>query len=242
MELLTKEEIEGLRAFDTPTICNAIEGFKIRDRTVGFTRPGLQRRVAWDERPMVGYARTALISSATPQMPIHWEIMRQYYHQYENFDLPQVAVIQDIDPVPLGSFWGDVQATVHRALGCIGVITDGGVRDLDEVKKVGFNLFSKEILVSHAYVHIIESGGPVTVCGMTVCPGDLIHADEHGAIVIPNEIAKKVAEACKQAMDAEEALLGPCREALQKNCKVTADQIMGWRKEMQEKRLRVGQS
>lgn len=242
MDLLTREELEALRAFDTPTICNAIEGFQVRGRTVGFTRPGLKRQVSWDGKPMVGYARTALISAANPSVPGHWEIMRQYYRQYEDFDLPQVAVIQDIDPVPIGSLWGDVQATVHRALGCVGVITDGGVRDLDEVKKVGFNMFSREILVSHAYVHIVEAGGPVTVFGMTVRPGDLIHADGHGAIVIPCEITRKIAGACRQAMDAEDALLVPCREALRENRRVTADQIMEWRKEMQERRLRVGQN
>jgi len=240
MELLTLQEMEGLREFDTPTICNAIEGFGVRERTAGFTKPGLRQQVAWDGKPVVAYARTARISADVPMCPQHWDEMERYYRQYEDCELPQVAVIQDVDEEPIGSFWGDVQATVHRALGCVGAITNGGVRDLKGVEKVGFNLFSREILVAHAYVHIVEAGIPVTVFGLTVKPGDLIHADYHGAVVIPGEIAKDVARACRQAMDAEDALLKPCRSALLENRRVTAAEIMKWRKEMQAKRGLIG--
>lgn len=185
MELLTREQLDALAQFDTPTICNAIEGFGVRSRTEGFTRPELRMRAAMSDKAMVGYARTGVISARQPAAPAHSAVMEAYYRQYEDFDLPMVAAIQDLDRVPVGSFWGDVQATVHRALGCIGVITDGGVRDIEEVKKVGFYLFSKEVLISHAYIHMVEAGTAVDICGMTVRPGDLIHADAHGAIVIP---------------------------------------------------------
>lgn len=150
-------------------------------------------RAAMSDKPMVGYARTGVISARQPATPAHSAVMEAYYRQYEDFDLPMVAAIQDLDRVPVGSFWGDVQATVHRALGCIGVITDGGVRDIEEVKRVGFYLFSKEVLISHAYIHMVEAGTAVDICGMTVRPGDLIHADAHGAIVIPQEIAGQLA-------------------------------------------------
>ena len=136
MELLTREQLDALAQFDTPTICNAIEGFGIRSRTEGFTRPELRLRAAMSDKAMVGYARTGVISARQPAAPAHSAVMEAYYRQYEDFDLPMVAAIQDLDRVPVGSFWGDVQATVHRALGCIGVITDGGVRDIEEVKKV----------------------------------------------------------------------------------------------------------
>ena len=223
MKLLTREQLEALSRFDTPTICNAIEGFGVRGRTEGFTRPELRLRSAMSDKPMVGYA----------------EVMEAYYRQYEGFDLPMVAAIQDLDRVPVGSFWGDVQATVHRALGCIGVITDGGVRDIEEVRKVGFYMFSKEVLISHAYIHMVEAGTEVDICGMTVRPGDLIHADHHGAIVIPEEIAGEVAEACVRAMDAENALLEPCREAIARGQRVTAREIMVWRNEMQRRRASI---
>ena len=236
MGVLTREQLDALAEFDTPTICNAIEGFAVRGKTEGFTRPELRMRTAMRDKPMVGYARTGIISARQPAVPAHSQVMEAYYRQYEGFDLPMVAAIQDLDRVPVGSFWGDVQATVHRALGCIGVITDGGVRDIDGVKKVGFYMFSKEVLISHAYIHMVEAGTAVDICGMTVHPGDLIHADQHGAIVIPEEIAGELAEACVRAMDAENALLEPCRAAIARGERVTARQLMQWRGEMQRRR------
>ena len=239
MAFLTQEQLDALAQFDTPTICNAIEGFGVRGRTEGFTRPELRMRAAMSDKPMVGYARTGVISARQPATPAHSAVMEAYYRQYEDFDLPMVAAIQDLDRVPVGSFWGDVQATVHRALGCIGVITDGGVRDIEEVKRVGFYLFSKEVLISHANIHMVEAGTAVDICGMTVRPGDLIHADAHGAIVIPQEIAGQLAEACVRAMDAEEALKGPCQAAIARGERVTAKEIMAWRGEMQRRRAAI---
>lgn len=236
MPRLTKEQLAALEQFDTPTICNAIEGFGVRARTEGFTRPELKMRAVLRERPMVGYACTGVISARHPAQPEHAAVMERYYRQYEAYDVPTIAVIQDLDRVPVGSFWGDVQATVHRALGCIGAITDGGVRDIEEVRKVGFYLLSKEVLISHAYIHMVEAETAVDICGMTVRPGDLIHADYHGAIVIPEEIAPYIADACVRAMDAENALLEPCRAAIEQGKTVTAREIMTWRAEMQRRR------
>lgn len=236
MEILTQKQLDALARFDTPTICNAIEAFKVRGRTEGFTAPGLSMRAAMDDRPMVGYARTGMISARCPAQQAHAAVMEAYYRQFERAEAPTVSVIQDIDAMPVGSFWGDVQATIHRALGCIGAITNGGARDIEEVKKVGFYLFSREVLVSHAHVHVIEAGNPVEIFGMTVLPDDLIHADCHGAIVIPEEIAADLAEACVKAKEAEDALLKPCQEAIEKKERVTAAQIMRWRAEMQRRR------
>lgn len=239
MKLLTQVQLSALAQFDTPTVCNAIESFGVRSRTAGFSRPELKMRTAMAGRPLVAYAKTGLISSRHPATPAHEAIMEAYYCQYEGFDLPTAAVIQDLDERPVGSLWGDVQATVHRALGCIGVITNGGIRDVGGIEKVGFYTFSKEVLVSHAYVHMVESGGTVDVCGMTVRPGDLIHADRHGAVVIPEEIAEDVAAACVRALDAEAAMLIPCRQAIQENRRVTAADVMAWRREMQRRRKSI---
>ena len=210
MAFLTQEQLDALAQFDTPTICNAIEGFGVRGRTEGFTRPELRMRAAMSDKPMVGYARTGVISARQPATPAHSAVMEAYYRQYEDFDLPMV-----------------------------GVITDGGVRDIEEVKRVGFYLFSKEVLISHAYIHMVEAGTAVDICGMTVRPGDLIHADAHGAIVIPQEIAGQLAEACVRAMDAEEALKGPCQAAIARGERVTAKEIMAWRGEMQRRRAAI---
>lgn len=236
MELLTAAQLEALRKFDTPTICNAIEFFGVRSKTEGFTRPELRLRVSMEDKPMIGYARTAVVSARFPAEPCHRDVMQRYYTLYENCELPQVAVIQDMDETPVGSYWGDVQAMTHRALGCIGAVTNGGVRDVAEVEKVGFYLFSKELLISHAYIHMVEAGGTVEVCGMRVSNGNLIHADVHGAIVIPHEIAPRLAEACQKAIEAENALLLPCREAVEQGRRVTADEVMAWRDEMVRRR------
>lgn len=233
---LSPEEVEALALFDTPTICNAIESFGVRRRTEGFTCPDLRLRTAPGSRPMVGYACTGIISARQPAVPAHQAVLESYYRQYEGGNLPAVAVIQDLDSRPVGSFWGDVQAAVHQALGCIGVITNGGVRDIPAVQKAGFYMFSQEILISHAYVHMVEAGTAVQVCGMAVNPGALLHADQHGAIVIPAGIAGRLAQACRQVTDAENALLDPCRDAISKGSRVTARQIMEWRGEMQRRR------
>ena len=104
MAFLTQEQLDALAQFDTPTICNAIEGFGVRGRTEGFTRPELRMRAAMSDKPMVGYARTGVISARQPATPAHSAVMEAYYRQYEDFDLPMVAAIQDLDRVPVGSF------------------------------------------------------------------------------------------------------------------------------------------
>jgi regulator of RNase E activity RraA len=143
-------------------------------------------------------------------------------------------VIQDVDPVPTGSFWGEVHASVHKALGCVATITNGGVRDLAEVKNLGFGYFASCVLVSHAYVHVEEFGCPVTFGGLTVHPGDLLHADQHGVILIPHEIAPELAQVCRNIQYAEEPVLKGCRERFETG--VELDELKTWREEMQRRR------
>ena len=239
MALLTKAQLDELASYDSPTICNALEAFGVTARTEGFALPGLAMRCRPSSKAMVGYACTGIVTSVTPAGPDNRELLKSYYAQYDGWDVPTVAVIQDLDVPAVGSFWGDVQATIHRALGCIGVVTSGGVRDIPEVDKVGFYMLSNDVLVSHAMVHLLAAGKPVTINGLIVKPGDLIHADEHGAVLIPGQIADRVAEACARAMEAENAVLDPCREALEKGERVTSDQIMQWRARMEENRKRI---
>ena len=242
MKLLTFKQIEELREFDTPTISNAIETFNIRSRAEGFTRPSLVMRVSNGEKPMVGYAVTAKVSAKYPMSEEHLSNLKEYYALYSKIDQPKIAVIQDIDHEPIGSFWGDVQATIHKALGAVGVITSGGVRDIDEVEKVGFYMFSKEILVSHAYNHLESYDCTVDICGLTINPGDLIHADIHGAIVIPHEIAPYLAEACRKYRESERILLDPCEDAIKNGRTVTSEEIISWRNDMLEQRENLGKS
>jgi regulator of RNase E activity RraA len=124
---------------------------------------------------------------------------------------PRVVVIQDLDDYPLGSFWGEVNANIHRALGCVGTVTNGGVRDLDEVEALGFHLFASHIHVSHAYVHVVEVGTPVEFGGLTVNPGDLLHGDKHGIINVPLDIADRVYQAAKDVDDRERKIIDLCK-------------------------------
>jgi regulator of RNase E activity RraA len=147
---------------------------------------------------------------------------------------PCIAVQQDVDDVPIGSFWGEVQVSTHKALGCSGVITNGGLRDLDEVQAMGFGYFASCVLVSHAYVHTIEFDMPVTVGGLVVRPGDLLHADKHGVVLIPEEIAPKIAEACRKVQYYEEPVIKGCKARFETG--ITIEELTGLRQEMAKRR------
>ena len=126
--------------------------------------------------------------------------------------VPSLAVIQDIDqPCAIGSFWGEVNGNIHKALGCLGAVTNGGVRDLDEVRALGFQFLASAAIVSHAYVHLVDFGTPVKVGGLLVNPGDLIHADKHGAIAIPHEIAREVPAAAAEVERGERTIIENCQ-------------------------------
>jgi len=125
---------------------------------------------------------------------------------------PRVIVVHDLDdPRGQGAQWGEVQANIHKALGCAGVITDGSVRDLDEVKALGFQFAAAHVSVSHAYVHMVDFGLPIKVGGLWVKPGDLIHADQHGAVTIPTEIADKIPEAVAKVEADERQIINVCQ-------------------------------
>ncbi len=124
---------------------------------------------------------------------------------------PRVAVIQDLDDPPVGAFWGEVQSNIHKALGCLGCVTNGGVRDLREVEPLGFQYFAGSVMVSHAYVHMVDFGTPVTIGGLEIKPGDLIHADLHGVQVIPEEIARAIPDAAEKIIAKERTIISLCQ-------------------------------
>ena len=204
MEPLKPEELAAVRAISTPTICNAIETFNIGSRNEGFMDSTITCRFP-EIGPVVGYAVTAKIRAAEP--PCIELSHSKVWAEFERVPKPWLVVIEDFDyPNPVGSFWGEVNASVYKALGAVGTITNGGVRDLREVRATGFQFFSSSVLVSHAYVHIVEYGGRVVVGGLTVRPADLLHSDEHGVISIPHEIACDIPKAA-QAIEAAECRL-----------------------------------
>lgn len=213
MPNLAKHQLEELRKFDSPTISNAIETFNIRPRTEGFMGPEIKCILQY-KKPIIGYAATAIISSVKPPNFRQKEMLYDSYAKVKKSPSPTFLVIQDIDPIPIGSFWGEVQATTHSALGCVGTITNGGVRDLDEVSQLDFGYFASCILVSHAYVHIVDYDCPVKVGGLAINPGDLLHADKHGVVLIPEEISLELAEACKRVQLSEKPIIEGCREKI----------------------------
>ena len=206
-EPLSESQLSELRAWPSPAIANAIETFNVRSRATGFMTPDIVCRFP-ELEPIVGYAATCKIrASIPPSDDPQTKAAPDWWAHIESIPEPRIIVIQDLDQPPIGSFWGEVNGNIHKALGAIGLVTDGGVRDLDEVREIGFQFLSKEILVSHAYVHIVEIGQPVTVGGVTVHPGDLLHADQHGVCEIPREIAPQVAAAAQAVEDRERVII-----------------------------------
>ncbi|HYZ41463.1 MAG TPA: RraA family protein [Stellaceae bacterium] len=188
-------DLVALTAFDTPTICNALELVVPARRAIGFTRRPLFAAFP-NLKPVVAFARTALIRSREAHPRGREEATEKRLGYYEHIaaePLPSIAVIQDIDApdTGFGAFWGEVQTHVHRGLGCAGVITDGSVRDLDAMAP-DFLVLAGSIVPSHAHVHLVDYGGTVSVAGMVVSPNDVIHADRHGAVVIPPEAIKEI--------------------------------------------------
>lgn len=204
---LNKGELEALLRWPTCAISNGIELFNIRPRNEGFLLPEI-RCVFPGLGPMIGYAVTAVISADSPEG--HRVQPQEWWEKILKVPEPRVVVIRDLDRPVVGSFWGEVNANIHKALGCVGTVTDGSVRDLDEVKEAGFHFFSSCISVSHAYVHLVEIGIPVKVGGLVVKPGDLIMGDQHGVISIPLEIARDVPKAAQLVEDWERPIINFC--------------------------------
>jgi regulator of RNase E activity RraA len=212
---LSADLFAALRDIDTPTICNALEVVAPERRATGFTVEPLVCPFP-DLKPIVGYARTATIRARQPA-GISGDAMRQkrldYYAYVEDGDVPKVSVIQDLDGQHkgFGAFWGEVNSNVHKALGCLGVVTDGSVRDIDMVAE-GFQMLAGRIGPSHAHVHLVDYNVPVNVAGMDVKHGDLIHADRHGAVVIPHAVAANIPAAAEMLARKEAFTLEACKD------------------------------
>lgn len=207
--------MEKLRSFDTPTICNALEIVDAGRRLTGFTKRPLVCPFP-DLPPMVGYARTATIR-ATHANEITGAKAREqrvgYYEYVASGPGPTVSVIQDLDgaDVGFGAFWGEVQSAVHAGLGCVGVVTDGCIRDIPQWAP-NFQALAGSIAPSHAHIHLHDYGREIRVAGMVVKSGDLIHADRHGAVVIPHDLAAKIPAACDLLARKEAVILDIARK------------------------------
>ncbi|MFM1990085.1 MAG: hypothetical protein RJA99_3042 [Pseudomonadota bacterium] len=205
--------LEALRRFDTPTVCNALEIVAPQRRTVGFTRRPLVC-VRPDLPPMVGYAATVRYRAAVPPAGSADERRAKriaYYEYVASLPRPSVIVVQDLDDVPgFGAMWGEVNTAVHAGLGALGVVTNGSVRDIDQFAP-GFQALAGSIGPSHAWGGVDGWGDAVDVHGMTVRHGDLVHADRHGAVVIPHEAAAGIPAAVDLLVRKEKVILDIAR-------------------------------
>lgn len=208
---LTAEQLTALRALSSPTVANAIETFRVRPREVGNLSPEIRARFP-ELGPVVGHAVTAFIRGEAGPAEGHRASTYAWWDYIETIPAPRIIVMQDLDdPRGQGAFWGEVQANIHKALGCAGVITDGSVRDLEEARLLGFQFCAAHVSVSHANVHLVDFGLPVKVGGVWIHPGDLIHADQHGAVTIPAEIAAEIPGAAARLAVEERQIIAACQ-------------------------------
>ena len=204
----THADLERLKQWDTPTICNGLEVIMPERRAIGFT---VEPMVAAERKlpPMVGLARVGMIrAKEPPRGPVASRL--DWYDYVAKADLPTVVVLQDLDDRPgYGAFWGEVHSRVHKALGALGCVTNGSYRDCDMLAP-GFQIIGGRIGPSHAHVHLVDFGKAVNVFGMQVAHDDVVHADFHGAVLIPAEAVKKLPDAIALVSRREKVIMDVC--------------------------------
>lgn len=206
----TQADLDVLTQWDTPTICNGLELIVPERRAIGFT---VEPMVCIDPKakPIIGLARTGMIRAKEPPRGKIAD-RADWYDYVAPSDFPTIAILQDIDDQPgYGAYWGEVQSTIHKSLGVLGCVTNGSFRDLDAWAP-GFQMVGGRIGPSHAHVHMVSFGGPVNVFGMGAGHDDVVHADFHGAVVIPAEAVKKLPAAIDLCMRREKVILDVCRD------------------------------
>jgi regulator of RNase E activity RraA len=208
---VSDKQLAFLRSIDTPTVCNLIEMVAPERRGAGYTTSHLHCPFP-DLPPMVAFAKTVTIRARDAiSGPSYMQKRLDYLDYVAAAPRPSVVVIEDLDqPAGYGAFWGEVQTNVHKALGCLGTITNGSVRDIPAVAE-GFQMLAGSIGPSHAYVHVVEFGLPVSVHGMAVGSGDLIHADRHGAVVVPVDKIDAMPAALDSLMKQEARIIEAAR-------------------------------
>jgi regulator of RNase E activity RraA len=211
---LTPADLEALRHIDACTLANAIETFSVRLRDEGFADSSV-RCLFPKLNAMVGYAVTVKIHGANPPVGARNYIERSdWWNFLLTIPSPRVVVVEDASSRPgLGGLLGEVHVSILRALGCVGAVTNGAVRDLPSVENMGFPLFAGNVSVSHSYVHIVEIGRTIVVGGMKVAPGDLLHGDVHGVQNVPIGLATRLPAAAAKISAVDQALVAICRSA-----------------------------
>lgn len=214
MSSISQDDLDALAAFDTPTICNALERLDPKLQGSGYITEAFVCGFP-AQKPVVGYARTACIRSAHPLGTSAAEqraAQNDYYRYVDAGPRPSIVVIQDLDGAQAGygAFWGEVQSAIHVGLGARGLVTNGSVRDLDQWAP-DFQFLAGRVAPSHAYAKPVAFATEVMVLGMRVRPGDLVHADRHGAVVVPHALARAVPGAARAIAEREARILAVAR-------------------------------
>jgi 4-hydroxy-4-methyl-2-oxoglutarate aldolase len=232
---LSASDLEQLRKYDTPTICNVVELFDLRPRTAGYMDSRIQACYP-KLPPMVGYAATATFRSAAPPRSGNvYAGLDQQVTAFSELPGPPVVVFQDLDGPVASATFGEVMCTTYKTFGAVGLITSGTGRDLDQVEVLNFPCFTSGTTCAHGYCHIVQISIRVHVGGVMVHPGDLLHGDRNGVTTIPNEIAGQVAPACAELMAAESVILDYLKAG-----KVDPKGFSAARKESQERIAALG--
>ncbi|WP_282608530.1 RraA family protein [Pelagibius sp. Alg239-R121] len=214
MSDISETLIELLQQVDTPTVCNAIE---VAEGKRGFDRFTRGTLLAADPAlpAICGFARTARIRALAPpdDAPEAVRERRMNYYRYmAEGPRPAVAVIEDLDhPDCIGAYWGEINTQVHKGFGLSGAFTNGVMRDLGDLAPA-FQVLAGSIGPSHGFVHIVDFDQPVALFGLQVAPGEFVHADRHGAVVVPEEVLPRLADAIHKMQSSEALVLGPARE------------------------------
>jgi regulator of RNase E activity RraA len=195
--------LEKLRKFDTPTICNVIELFDVRPRNTGFMD---SRIVACfpEMPPIVGFAATATFrSSAPPRQGDVYSGLDKQVERFTELSGPAIVVFQDLDQPTVAATFGEIMCTTYKSFGAAGLVTSGAGRDLDQVRKLGFPVFTRGTICAHGYSHIPQIHIPVHVGGIAVYPDELVHGDCNGVTTVPRDIAEEVADVGDEYVAAE---------------------------------------
>ena len=204
IKALTKAQTDFLQSIDTPTVCNVIEMVAPERRGHGYTTQHLHCPFP-ALPPMVGFAKTVTCRSRDKVNVGDYMQKRLDYLDYvAAAPNPSWVIVQDLDePAGHGAYWGEVMGNIHKALSCVGTITNGGIRDIPMIP-ASFQMLAGSIAPSHAYVHVVDFGVDVSVHGMKVKSGDLIHADQHGAVIVPLNVIDGM-KAAFETLSAREA-------------------------------------
>jgi regulator of RNase E activity RraA len=202
-----------LRSVDTPTVCNAIEVAQGKRGFNDFTRGTM---LASDTKGViVGYAVTAQIAAIEPPteaVSVIRERRMSYYKAMSENVKPSIAVVEDLDyPNCIGAFWGEVNTTIHKGFGMSGALTNGVMRDLGDMAE-GFPVVAGSIGPSHGFVHVRSVNQPINIFGMNINSGDLVHADRHGAVVVPTDVIDDLETSILKMQQTERLVLDPARK------------------------------